>query len=577
LSGSSCPLTIGHWGICPPVPYWGGDCQVNYLVFELNQYNMSMYDNYNLLGQSKSCTIYLGGYRPHAIGFNVIRDYLGPENQSIYTDSDEFYFINYVHLSFLEQYGTHSYIHLRLPLEIIVLYMPVASARKVANEHGVKIGSRVALVMIGSLLKGHACEICKEYVTVLSRKSTKAEKMQRCRKEVQLTNQQKDLIRAKTHQRVEKHRKRTEQHLKKTEQPPKGPELLDLAAIFPPPPLDEHLSYQIIKSATKRLQPEAFQESGCAVCGQLVQNRSLTRLSGVKKLLHVLEVPGITRQERFKASEKIREFPIAIDHSSNKVCNICRPFLPRGIIPQYALAQGLWLGEVPEELSSLRYIEKMLVSRIRHSWCSIRIASGMRKMKAHAISYKQPLPKVYSILPPPKDDIEEVLAIMFTGPCKPSAADFKRTPFLVRRNHVKKALEWLVLNHADYDGVTISVEHLNNYPEDMPPVSIEYKQLYHNKIPEGTSIHDVDVEDGTSEGECAFTVHGLTGEDLNIMTTNAVKAKALMHLNSQGKFLAVAHSDEPESIWNNPQLYPQMFPWLFPYGLGGIGSVPGIP
>ena len=36
--------------------------------------------------------------------------------------------------------------------------------------------------------------------------------------------------------------------------------------------------------------------------------------------------------------------------------------------------------------------------------------------------------------------------------------------------------------------------------------------------------------------------------------------------------LAVGHSDQPQSIWNNPQLYPQMFPWLFPYGLGGIGA-----
>ena len=36
--------------------------------------------------------------------------------------------------------------------------------------------------------------------------------------------------------------------------------------------------------------------------------------------------------------------------------------------------------------------------------------------------------------------------------------------------------------------------------------------------------------------------------------------------------LAVGHSENPESIYNNPQFYPQMFPWLFPYGHGGIGS-----
>jgi hypothetical protein len=240
------------------------------------------------------------------------------------------------------------------------------------------------------------------------------------------------------------------------------------------------------------------------------------------------------------------------------------------------LAKGLWLGKVPEVLSGLRYVEKMLVAKVRHSFCSIRIASGMRKMKAHAISYQQPLPKVYDILPPPKSDIEDVLAIMFTGPCRPTADDFKRTPFLVRCNHVKNALNWLILNHADYEDITISEENLNEYSENMPPVTIEYKQMMHNKTPEGTSVHDMEDEDGTAEGECAFTVHGLTGEELNIMSINAVKAKALQHLNSQGKFLAIGHSAEPESIWNNPQLYPQMFPWLFPYGLGGIGTINGL-
>ena len=100
--------------------------------------------------------------------------------------------------------------------------------------------------------------------------------------------------------------------------------------------------------------------------------------------------------------------------------------------------------------------------------------------------------------------------------------------------------------------------------------------MTHNKTPEGTSVHDMDDEDGTEEGDCAFTVHGLTGEQLEVMTANAIKAKALQHLNSHGKFLAIGHNEHPESIWNNPQLYPQMFPWLFPYGVGGVGSVDGI-
>ena len=74
------------------------------------------------------------------------------------------------------------------------------------------------------------------------------------------------------------------------------------------------------------------------------------------------------------------------------------------------------------------------------------------------------------------------------------------------------------------------------------------------------------------EGDCVFTVHRLTGETLQTMVPNALKALALQHLNSNGKMLAVGHNSTLQSMWNNTQLYPQMFPWLFPYGLGGIGA-----
>jgi Helitron helicase-like domain at N-terminus len=97
-----------------------------------------------------------------------------------------------------------------------------------------------------------------------------------------------------------------------------------------------------------------------------------------------------------------------------------------------------------------------------------------------------------------------------------------------------------------------------------------------NITPEGSSLHDINDEDGISEGDCAYPVHGLTGQKLDTMTTNKIKALALQHLNKEGNFLIVGHSDKSEPAWDNPQLYPKMFPWLFPYGLGGIGSVSNL-
>ena len=239
----------------------------------------------------------------------------------------------------------------------------------------------------------------------------------------------------------------------------------------------------VISETCKKFAPPSFEEAGCAVCGQLTSVTSLSRLSAMQNYLHILNAPGVTRQEWTSISDKIQEHPLAIDSNCNQVCDVCWTFLHQSKVPLYALAQGFWLGKVPDVLSSLRYFEKLLIARICHSYCSIRIASGMRKMKAHAISYQQPVPKIYNILPPPKADLEEVIAIRFTGPIKPTAKDFLHTPFLIRCNNVKLALQWLILNHSDYEDVVFSQENLDAYPEEMPLVTVEYKPLPHNKTP----------------------------------------------------------------------------------------------
>ena len=115
---------------------------------------------------------------------------------------------------------------------------------------------------------------------------------------------------------------------------------------------------------------------------------------------------------------------------------------------------------------------------------------------------------------------------------------------------------------------------LSNQSDRFPSISnIKYRECTSNKVPDGRSKHDLEAEHGVMEGECSFSVHSLTGESIEMMLSEALKAAALKHLNIGGSMLAVGHGSEPESIYNNPRLYPQMFPWLFPYGLGGIGSM----
>ncbi|KAH7905611.1 hypothetical protein BJ138DRAFT_1138224 [Hygrophoropsis aurantiaca] len=350
---------------------------------------------------------------------------------------------------------------------------------------------------------------------------------------------------------------------------------------FPPSAPSDRLRKKIIRQFCEDSSPTRLEEAGCAVCGSLTrleQSELIGALDEACLKLLVPKISGITRQTRLLPGDPIRDIegPV-LDGMCSHVCTKCLDVLRRGRTPTLALANGIWLGSVPEELQGLNYVEKLLVARVRHNRCIIRVSSsGMHKMIANVISFQHPSHKIYKFLPPPLEDLEEMLACVFTGPCAPTAEDFKRTPLLVRRNKVARALEWLKLNHVDYAKLGIAYDELDRYPESGPPVSIEYHYSdtnkrpeatkYHysdtNKRPEATSVHDMEENDGNEKGPCPFTVHAL----------KALKALAVRHLMEGGKVLAIGHNEVPESIFDNPQLYPQMFPWLFPYGLGGIGQ-----
>jgi hypothetical protein len=156
------------------------------------------------------------------------------------------------------------------------------------------------------------------------------------------------------------------------------------------------------------------------------------------------------------------------------------------------------------------------------------------------------------------------------GPCQPTKKDVERTPLLVRRTQVGKALQWLKLNHIDYHNIEISDRNLEQYPIGGTPVVIDYRESVLNRDKEAMSVHDNEEEEGVEGGDCPFVVHGLTGEEFSEMTLEAIKTKALEHLMKDKKIMFVGHAQQPESIYKNPQLFPSMMPWLFPYGLGGI-------
>ena len=472
---------------------------------------------------------------------------------SFWNNQSCLHYIAYVDDAGLKAYPSDKFVHASIPLPMVSQLLSITVSRYIAMTHSIAVGSRCMVAQLKTTVDEHDCLRCPSYITVFS---------------VEHDNTNKSTVRSRKHgEKKNAQNPMTDLKDSSKSEHPKSVE-------FPPSPCSIDFEHTIIKDACRRMDPVNFEEVGCAVCGELRRRDKTSRLKSVKKSLSILEVAGVTRIERATNTMPIKEFkgPV-LDYSCSLICDGCRADVRNGKVPRLALARGLWLGKVPPQLSCLSFVEKLLVAKVRHTCAFVKVASGMRKMKANIVAFESPVPKIYNILPPPRDDLDEMLAILFTGPCKPTKEDFARTPFLVRRDAVINALEWLKLNHADYVDIEISHANAMQYDENLSPVSVEYRPAETNKVPEGTSVFDKDEDDdGTVEGDCAFTVHGLTGEVCNTMTPNALKALALRYLNSGGKVLAVGHSDRTESLWNNPQLYPQMFPWLFPYGVGGIGT-----
>jgi hypothetical protein len=75
----------------------------------------------------------------------------------------------------------------------------------------------------------------------------------------------------------------------------------------------------------------------------------------------------------------------------------------------------------------------MMIAKLRHNRCVVRVASGRGKLVANAIMFATPIMKVYNVLLLSRDELSEVLAFVFLGSAKPTEEDFVRTPMFVRR------------------------------------------------------------------------------------------------------------------------------------------------
>lgn len=168
------------------------------------------------------------------------------------------------------------------------------------------------------------------------------------------------------------------------------------------------------------------------------------------------------------------------------VCNPCVCALRRNKTPALALANEMWIGDVPLEIKVLMLPERILIARFfpaayivklypkkkgARFWANANLHCGLR---GNVSTYRLNTDDIVSMigddtLPASSSILAATIGVTFVGP---KNMPQKTMPgFLhVNRNRVRDALVWLKTNNPIYYDIKICESRLNDLPsDDIPP------------------------------------------------------------------------------------------------------------
>ena len=225
------------------------------------------------------------------------------------------------------------------------------------------IPSKILLKNAQILLENHKCETCPELLTVFKpyKVASNSEQQQTWYQKNTEKRAEYNRQRALTSEYQESHKLSQKHYQSKKD------------VKFPPLPPSAKLCQNIISDFCADTSPNVFEEAGCAVCGKLTPTCEMEELSEVENI-NLLKIDGVTRKARCKHSDPVSELrgPI-LAPDCNRVCPICVESLQNNKVPALALANGLWVGKIPNELRYLTYAEQLLIARVHHNRCIVKV------------------------------------------------------------------------------------------------------------------------------------------------------------------------------------------------------------
>lgn len=239
--------------------------------------------------------------------------------------------------------------------------------------------------------------------------------------------------------------------------------------------------------------PQCLELVVCAVCAR-ERGRRLDDVSNI----NLEDVPSPSRLAPHQTHPDHTLFggmllaPEGVTRQEGKsIANICGECLgdlkkTSELPPKFSLANNLWVGAVPTELSTLTFPEQPLITHLYPRVYVFKLfpklgagpAAGLQRgMRGNVSTYELNVDAMAAmvdgqLMPRPPAVLSSLIAIAYIGVGN-IPEHWIHSTFRVHRHHVSRALNWLKVNNPKYyGGVTISQRQLDQLPEEDVPDEI---------------------------------------------------------------------------------------------------------
>ena len=161
-----------------------------------------------------------------------------------------------------------------------------------------------------------------------------------------------------------------------------------------------------------------------------------------------------------------------------------------GRIPKFSganLMNTITCDAYPSVLKDLTFVEESAIARRHPVGAVLKLRPGNCRnvasyyaLRGHMIILPQNPGPLLDILPSSNLRFQDSIKVFWVGKCQPSEDDLK--PYLLlRKNHVLRALQWLVAHNKNYDDLAINYPLLTSWPDEFIPPLIARNITYLNE------------------------------------------------------------------------------------------------